>query len=455
MDKNSTNQWHTINFEKVLEIFESSIQGLETNEVKIRITKYGLNEIRRKKKDSVLKVLWRQINNPLIWVLIGSSLIATLLGKITDGMVVLAVVIVNSIIGFIQEYKAGKAIEALSSMVPENATVIRNGHIETIPVSEIVPGDIVQVTAGDRIPADMRIIQQKNLQVEEAALTGESLPSQKTTEAVSPDAVIGDRKCMVYSGTLVVSGTATAVVVKTGMATELGKISNMLNETVDLDTPLTQKLVIIGKYLTIGIISITFVILAIGTYRAIGEGVLWFDALKESLIFAIALAVGAIPEGLPAVVTIALAIGVQRMAKRNAIIRKLPAVETLGSTTVICTDKTGTLTRNEMTVSELWNHNYNIQVTGVGYHKTGHFMENNNELSVLPDEILLLLKEASLCSDANVVYSEDNYHISGDPTEVALVVAAAKAGISIDDYGRGSPVKTYCLLIQRNNLWQH
>ncbi|MDX9891712.1 MAG: HAD-IC family P-type ATPase [Bacteroidales bacterium] len=441
MDKNSTNQWHTINFEKVLEIFESSIQGLETNEVKIRITKYGLNEIRRKKKDSVLKVLWRQINNPLIWVLIGSSLIATLLGKITDGMVVLAVVIVNSIIGFIQEYKAGKAIEALSSMVPENATVIRNGHIETIPVSEIVPGDIVQVTAGDRIPADMRIIQQKNLQVEEAALTGESLPSQKTTEAVSPDAVIGDRKCMVYSGTLVVSGTATAVVVKTGMATELGKISNMLNETVDLDTPLTQKLVIIGKYLTIGIISITFVILAIGTYRAIGEGVLWFDALKESLIFAIALAVGAIPEGLPAVVTIALAIGVQRMAKRNAIIRKLPAVETLGSTTVICTDKTGTLTRNEMTVSELWNHNYNIQVTGVGYHKTGHFMENNNELSVLPDEILLLLKEASLCSDANVVYSEDNYHISGDPTEVALVVAAAKAGISIDDLRKRFPRK--------------
>lgn len=441
MDKNSTNQWHTINFEKVLEIFESSIQGLETNEVKIRITKYGLNEIRRKKKDSVLKVLWRQINNPLIWVLIGSSLIATLLGKITDGMVVLAVVIVNSIIGFIQEYKAGKAIEALSSMVPENATVIRNGHIETIPVSEIVPGDIVQVTAGDRIPADMRIIQQKNLQVEEAALTGESLPSQKTTEAVSPDAVIGDRKCMVYSGTLVVSGTATAVVVKTGMATELGKISNMLNETVDLDTPLTQKLVIIGKYLTIGIISITFVILAIGTYRAIGEGVLWFDALKESLIFAIALAVGAIPEGLPAVVTIALAIGVQRMAKRNAIIRKLPAVETLGSTTVICTDKTGTLTRNEMTVSELWNHNYNIQVTGVGYHKTGHFMENNNELSVLPDEILLLLKEASLCSDANVVYSEDDYHISGDPTEVALVVAAAKAGISIDVLRKRFPRK--------------
>ncbi|HPE40819.1 MAG TPA: HAD-IC family P-type ATPase [Bacteroidales bacterium] len=441
MEKSTKNQWHSIDYEAALDILQSSLHGLDGEEVKIRSSKYGLNEIKRKNKDTVLKVLWRQINNPLIWVLIGSSTIATLLGKITDGMVVLAVVIVNSIIGFIQEYKAGKAIEALSCMVPENATVIRNGNMVTIPVSEIVPGDIVQVAAGDRIPADMRIIQQKNLQVEEAALTGESLPSFKTTDAVSPDAVIGDRKSMVYSGTLVVSGTATAVVVTTGMATELGKISDMLNDTVDLDTPLTQKLGIIGKYLTIGIISITFIILIIGTYRAIGEGVLLVDALKESLIFAIALAVGAIPEGLPAVVTIALAIGVQRMAKRNAIIRKLPAVETLGSTTVICTDKTGTLTRNEMTVSELWNESHNIQVTGVGYHKTGHFIQNNTQLFELPEEILLLLEKASLCSDANVVFCEHDCQISGDPTEVALVIAAAKAGISIDGIRKRYPRK--------------
>jgi len=409
MLKNIGIQWHAIDFKEVLETFESSLQGLELEEVNKRRQKYGLNELRRKKKDGVLKVLWRQINNPLIWVLIGSSTLATALGKITDGMVVLAVVVVNSIIGFIQEYKAGRAIEALSSMVPENATVIRNGNIITIPVSEIVPGDIVQVAAGDRIPADMRIIQQKNLQVEEAALTGESVPSQKTTEAVSDDAVIGDRKCMVYSGTLVVSGTATAVVVKTGMDTELGKISDMLNETVDLDTPLTHKLGVIGKYLTIGIVAITGIIMVIGTYRALGQGILLFDALKESLIFAIALAVGAIPEGLPAVVTIALAIGVQRMAKRNAIIRKLPAVETLGSTTVICSDKTGTLTRNEMTVSELWNFNHSIYVTGVGYHKAGVFKQNNAELVALPEDMLLLLKKAVLCSDANVIYTSKEY----------------------------------------------
>ena len=441
MLKSDNNQWHAIDYKEVLENFESSLQGLELEEVNKRRQKYGLNELKRKNKDGVLKVLWRQINNPLIWVLIGSSTLATALGKITDGMVVLAVVVVNSIIGFIQEYKAGKAIEALSNLVPENATVIRNGNIITIPVSEIVPGDIVQVAAGDRIPADMRIIQQKNLQVEEAALTGESVPSQKTTEAVNPDAVIGDRKCMVYSGTLVVSGTATAVVVKTGMDTELGKISDMLNQTVDLDTPLTQKLSVIGKYLTIGIVAITVVIMVIGTYRALGQGILLFDALKESLIFAIALAVGAIPEGLPAVVTIALAIGVQRMAKRNAIIRKLPAVETLGSTTVICSDKTGTLTRNEMTVSELWNNNHSIQVTGVGYHKAGVFKQNNAELASLSEDMLILLKKAVLCSDANVVYTANEYSISGDPTEVALVVAAAKAGISIDGLRQEIPRK--------------
>lgn len=441
MVKNESGQWHAIDYKEVLGNFESSLQGLVLEEVEKRRQKYGANELKRKNKDGVLKVLWRQINNPLIWVLIGSSTLATALGKITDGMVVLTVVVVNSIIGFIQEYRAGKAIEALNNMVPENATVIRNGNIITIPVSEIVPGDIVQVAAGDRIPADMRIIKQKNLQVEEAALTGESVPSQKTSDAVNPDAVLGDRKCMVYGGTLVVSGTATAVVVKTGMDTELGKISDMLNETVDLDTPLTQKLSVIGKYLTIGIGVITVIIMVIGTYRTMGQGVLLSDALRESLIFAIALAVGAIPEGLPAVVTIALAIGVQRMSKRNAIIRKLPAVETLGSTTVICSDKTGTLTRNEMTVSELWNYNHSIQVTGVGYHKAGVFKQNNAELAVLPEDMLLLLKKAVLCSDANVVYSVSEYSISGDPTEVALVVAAEKAGISIDALRQEIPRK--------------
>ncbi|MBU1013263.1 MAG: HAD-IC family P-type ATPase [Bacteroidetes bacterium] len=426
-------QWHAIEFSHVIDNMESSINGLKSVEAKNRLLKYGLNQIKRKNKDGAIKLLWRQINNPLIWVLIGSSTLATVLGKITDGLVVLSVVVVNTIIGFIQEFKAGKAIEALSDLVPENTTVMRDGQLVTITVSEIVPGDIVQLAAGDRVPADMRLIQQKNFQVEEAALTGESVPSQKIVDAVNRDAVIGDRKCMVFSGTLVVSGTATAIVVATGMNTELGKISDMLSETIDLETPLTKKLAVIGKYLTVGILAITIVIMFVGTFRALEQGFLLYTALKDSLIFAIALAVGAIPEGLPAVVTIALAIGVQRMAKRKAIIRKLPAVETLGSTTVICSDKTGTLTRNEMTVNELWNYQNSIQLSGVGYHLSGSFMLNGVELTTLPEEIKVLLKNAVLCSDANIIYEGKEYSISGDPTEVALVVAAAKAGIDTDD----------------------
>lgn len=421
--------WHAAESSEVLNLIESSENGLSVAEAKKRLSEFGKNLIQRDKGDGVLKLLWGQINNPLIWVLIGSGTLAVLLGKITDGLVVLSVVVINTIIGFIQEYKAGKAIEALADMVPENATVLRDGQYTTIPVAEIVPGDLVQLAAGDRVPADMRLINQKNLSVEEAALTGESLPSQKSIDPVAKDAVIGDRKCMVYSGTLVTSGSATAVVVTTGMLTELGKISDMLSQTTDLKTPLTQKLEVIGKYLTIGIIAITLVILVMGTVRATGQGVLLGLALKDSLIFAIALAVGAIPEGLPAVVTIALSIGVQRMAKRKAIIRKLPAVETLGSTTVICTDKTGTLTRNEMTVRELWTSSHHLQLTGEGYSVSGVFMANNEEVNELPADIELLLKDAVLCSDSNIQEEGGYYSITGDPTEAALVVAAAKAGI--------------------------
>jgi magnesium-transporting ATPase (P-type) len=422
-------QWHAFEYDQVLEEMESSQNGLTSYEAKNRLQEFGANQIKRIRKDGPFKLLWRQINNPLIWVLIGSSTLATLIGKITDGLVVLAVVIVNTFIGFIQEFKAGNAIEALSDMVPENATVLRDGTNKTIPVSEIVPGDIVRLEAGERIPADMRLIYQKNLMVAEAALTGESLPVQKTITSVNKDAAIGDRKCMVYGGTLVTTGTAIAVVVSTGMLTELGKISDMLGEATDLETPLTKKLATVGRYLTIGVIIITVLIMIIGTIRATGQGILLGLALKDSIIFAIALAVGAIPEGLPAVVTIALAIGVQRMAKRKAIIRKLPAVETLGSTTVICTDKTGTLTRNEMTVNEVWTVKNSYHLTGVGYNPSGIFVLNDQELKVLPDEVKTLLKNAVLCSDANIKKEGNDYSVIGDPTEVALIVAAAKANI--------------------------
>ncbi|MDO9154539.1 MAG: HAD-IC family P-type ATPase [Paludibacter sp.] len=431
MKDNNVNSesYHSISHEKVLETLESSPMGLSKEEIRQRLLKYGANQIKRKSKDGPLQLLWRQINNPLIWVLLGSTAVAMLIGKITDGLVVFAVVVINTIIGFIQEFKAGKAIEALSDMVPQNASVIRDGKNLIVPVTELVPGDIVLLASGDRVPADMRLIQQKNLLVEEAALTGESLPSQKNIQPVSRESSLGDRTNMVYGGTLVSAGTATAVVTGTGLMTELGKISNMLSEATDLETPLTKKLATIGKYLTIGILSITVVIMIVGTLRAMAQGIFLENALKDSLIFAIALAVGAIPEGLPAVVTIALAIGVQRMAKRNAIIRKLPAVETLGSTTVICTDKTGTLTRNEMTVTELWTPEMVVQVTGTGYKPEGSF-EWGNQKSEKPDDIIMnLLTNAVLCSDSEYYKTGNKWEITGDPTEAAMVVAAGKAGI--------------------------
>ncbi|SDC07382.1 cation-translocating P-type ATPase [Williamwhitmania taraxaci] len=435
----STNHWHSIEQQIVLNTLESSMDGLSPTEAANRITIFGKNKIHRKPKDGPLTLLWRQINNPLIWVLLGSSTIATALGKITDGLVVLAVVVVNSIIGFIQEFKAGKAIEALSDMVPQNATVIRDGKSITIPVADLVPGDIVLLAAGDRVPADMRLIAQKNLQVEEAALTGESVPAQKNIIPVKGNTVLGDRKCMVYSGTLVTSGTATAIVTATGMQTELGRISTMLSEATPMETPLTQKLATIGKYLTIGIVAITLVILVIGTIRALGQGILLGVALKDSLIFAIALAVGAIPEGLPAVVTIALAIGVQRMARRNAIIRKLPAVETLGSTTVICSDKTGTLTRNEMTVNEIWTHQQSFTISGVGYDPNGEFKLDGLAIDKLPASIKTLLIKATLCNDATLEQEDGSWVITGDPTEAALIVASAKAAIGHSDLKQKHP----------------
>ncbi len=452
---------HAKIFGEVIREMNSSESGLTSEEASERLHKYGPNRIIKKKKESPVTVLWRQINNPLIWVLIGSGTLAVIIGKPTEGLVVLAVVIINTFIGFIQEFKAGKAIEALSEMVPENATVYRNGLKTSVPVSEIVPGDIAELEAGVRVPADMRLIWQKNLTIEEAALTGESLPSQKSVLPVEPDAALGDRTCMVYSGTLVVTGTAKAVVTSTGMDTELGKISDMLSETTNLETPLTKKLAVIGKYLTIGIIVLTVVIMIIGTIRATSNGVSLNMALKDSLIFAIALAVGAIPEGLPAVVTIALAVGVQRMAGRKAIIRTLPAVETLGSTTVICTDKTGTLTKNEMTVSRLWTPEYNFKITGAGYNPEGIFMENETEIENLPEKAVSLLENAVLCSSADFRFENNEYTTTGDSTEIALIVAAHKAKIDvlkirgensvIDVIPFGSETKYMATLISNEN----
>ncbi len=431
LPENATTAWHSLSRDEALERLDSSDEGLSSAEAARRLDIHGRNILAEVSGDGPLIILWRQFNNPLIWVLIGSGILAVALGKVTDGSVVLAVVVLNSIIGFYQEYRAGKAIEALRGMVPEFANALRDGTVAVVPVVDLVPGDVVMLASGDKVPADVRLLGVKNLRVEEAALTGESVPVEKSLDPVAEDAALGDRTSLAFKGTLVTYGTAKALVVVTGTKTELGRISKMLEEATELVTPLTRALESLGKIITVAILVVSGVILAFGVYRALQVGVALGDALKETLIFAIALAVGAIPEGLPAIVTIALAIGVQRMAARRAIIRKLPAVETLGSTAVICSDKTGTLTRNEMTVHALWTlEDGSVSVEGVGYDPKGTFCTSDNCHEVTPT-MKRLLENAALCNDGTLEKKETGWQITGDPTEGALVVAAEKAGIDV------------------------
>ncbi|HYG70589.1 MAG TPA: HAD-IC family P-type ATPase, partial [Anaeromyxobacteraceae bacterium] len=349
---------------------------------------------------------------------------ALALGKLTDGAVVLGAVVVNAIIGFLQEHRAGKAIAALSKMVPQDSTVLRDGERAVVPASELVPGDVVQLAAGDRVPADLRLLAARALRAEEAALTGESVPVGKDPAPVPADAALGDRRSMIFGGTHVTSGAATAVVVETGVRTELGRISAMLAQVQEVQTPLTRSLARVGGWLTAGVGVIAAALLAVGLARGFG--------FADALLFAITVAVAAIPEGLPAIITIALAIGVQRMAARRAIVRHLPSVETLGSTTVICTDKTGTLTRNEMTVQGLWTPDGPVQVTGIGYAPEGLLLAGGRPLEPSCASVRDLLRAAALNNDATVFRGSDGaWAISGDPTEAALVTAAEKGGIAV------------------------
>ena len=429
----SSRPWHALAREELLDELDTSSEGLSSSDAQERLNRHGPNLLKRVSGDTALRILWRQVNDPLIWVLIASAAVAVVIGKVTDGLVVAAVVVLNSIIGFVQEYRASKAIEALRGMVPESANTVRDGHTTSIPVAELVPGDIVMLASGDKVPADVRLLEVKNLRVEEAALTGESVPVEKSPKPVAEDASLGDRSSMAFGGTLVTYGSAKAAVVSTGGRTELGRISAMLQQASQLETPLTRALGGLGKVITIGIALLSAVILAIGLWRALNAGVQLGLALRETLIFAIALAVGAIPEGLPAIVTIALAIGVRRMAARQAIIRRLPAVETLGSTTVICSDKTGTLTRNEMTVQTVWSPQHNtFRIEGVGYEPTGE-VSGYDKAAGEPESVRRLLQNAALCNDASLTNQDGAWSINGDPTEAALVVSAAKAGIDVDE----------------------
>jgi magnesium-transporting ATPase (P-type) len=369
----------------------------------------------------------------LIYVLLAASAVTAVLAHWVDTAVIVGVVVINAAIGFIQEGKAERALEAIRSMLSLHASVVRAGKKISIPAEALVPGDIVFLQSGDKVPADLRFLRVKNLQAQEAVLTGESLAVEKAPEPVPETAELGDRSSMAYSGTLVTYGQATGVVVATGEATEIGRISSMLAEVQTLTTPLLQQLAVFGRWLTVAIIAVAAL--------TFGFGVL-FQGYSASDMFlaAVGLAVAAIPEGLPAIMTITLAIGVQRMARRNAIIRRLPAVETLGSVSVICSDKTGTLTRNEMTVQSIATSRHLFAVTGVGYLPAGEFLLDGAEVSLDHRPLLSeMTRGALLCSDASLRQVGEQWVVDGDPTEGALIAVAMKAGLDPDFEGKNCP----------------
>jgi len=419
------NEWHSISYNDVLESLNTSSKGLSTAEATKRLKIEGPNILNRQTRESAFKILLRQFLNPLIYVLLAATFLAIAMGKITDGIVVFIVIIINAIIGFIQEYQAGKTIQGLLQLIPENATVIRDGKQKNIPAADLVPGDYVLLQAGDKVSADMRLTFVKNMQCNESVLTGESLPIEKSTDIVVTDTGIADRKNMVFSGTLITSGKAEGVVVLTGVKTEIGKISALLQTTASVKSPLTKSLEKIARGITLSIIFVGILVFLIGIFRNY--------ALIDAIFSAITLAVAAIPEGLPAVITIASAIGVKRMANRQAIIRHLSAVETLGSTTIICSDKTGTLTLNEMTVKVLWNGTQKFNVTGAGINPDGKIFKNDSDEEGTDDEIGEFIRAAALCNDATLHLKEGQWKAVGDPTEVALIAVAGKFGINEDE----------------------
>ncbi|MDX5423062.1 MAG: HAD-IC family P-type ATPase [Hymenobacteraceae bacterium] len=418
--------WHTLSTDNVFTELSTSPSGLTVAEAQNRLKATGPNVLRKHRDISIIRILLRQIQNPLIYVLLAATLLALGMGKITDAMVIFSVVVINTIIGFVQEYQAGMTIQKLLRMTPAQVTVMREGEQRNVAAPELVPGDYVLLQAGDRISADLRLTSVKNLQCDEASLTGESLPVAKDTEPVEEEAVPGDRTCMAYSGTFVTHGTGEGIVVATASNTEIGKISELLEAAQEPETPLTRSISKVAKWITISILVVGVIVLGIGVARGY--------TFTGAAFSAITLAVATIPEGLPAVITIASAIGVRRMARRNSVIRHLPAVETLGSTTVICSDKTGTLTRNEMTVKALWNGKHYYDVTGIGIEPEGEILHAASGEEAQENHIGELVRAGVLCNDASLEEQENGtWKAVGDPTETALVTAGRKLGIAEDE----------------------
>ena len=423
MEHLSERDWHHLSQDEVIKCLASdSERGIDTPEVKQRQARFGYNRLTPQKAKNPIILFLLQFHQPLVYILLVASLITLVLQEWVDSGVIFGVILVNAIIGFLQESKALKAIEALTHSMESFATVIRNGEKEEIAASELVPGDIVLLKSGDKVPADLYLIQCRELQVDESTLTGESVPVQKSTGSLAADTLLAERNNLSYSSTLVTYGSARGVIIATGDYTEIGRINTLIANADILATPLTKKIAQFSK-------ALLWIILVLAALSFVAG---WFHGqpLLDSFMAAVALMVGAIPEGLPAAMTIMLAIGVNLMASRNAIIRKMPAVETLGSTTVICSDKTGTLTENQMTVLNIYTIENSYEVTGLGYNPEGTIQYANTDINI--DEHPLLaecLAAGLLCNDSQLINKDGQWLVEGDPTEAALISSAAKAGI--------------------------
>ncbi len=424
--------WHDKEAAEAVKGFETDLRkGLSRDEAAGRLKEHGANEIVGKKGKGPLRLFLDNFKQPLIYILVIASVVSLLVGKNLDAAVIFAVAVLNAFISFIQESKAEKAISALSRTMVSQIMVIRDGEKMKISSNDVVPGDIVLLSSGDKVPADMRLAEVKNLQVNESALTGESVPVQKSTDKVNKDAVIGDQTCMMFAGTLVTGGTGKGIVTATGMETETGRISSMMQESEGLQTPLTRKIhdfSIILLYVVLALATLSFIL-------ALIQRMHWIEGFQS----AVALAVSAIPEGLPAVVTVTLAIGVGRMAKRHSIIRKLPAVETLGSTTVICSDKTGTLTQNKMSVQKIYADGSLYELTG-DFNRDGDILLDGKKKEAEKNSPLYECFLAGLlCNDSHLQEKEGEYVTAGDPTEGALLISSMKAGMEREKAEKENP----------------
>ncbi|MGG2095832.1 calcium-translocating P-type ATPase, SERCA-type [Bacillus sp. S13(2024)] len=417
--------WYELRAHEVEERTNTNVKtGLTEQEVEIRLKKIGPNELQEAKRPSALVVFLAQFKDFMVLVLFGATIISAFLGEYVDAIAIVAIVIINGILGFFQERKAEKSLEALKELAAPQVIVLRNGKWMKIPSKGLVLGDIIKFSSGDRIGADVRLIEASSLYIEESALTGESVPVQKKIDVLhGVDVSIGDQTNMAFMGTMITRGSGIGVVIGTGMNTAMGQIANMLQNAEQNETPLQRRLEQLGKILIVVALILTALVVLVGVYQG--------NEIYHMFLAGVSLAVAAIPEGLPAIVTVALSLGVQRMIKKKAIVRKLPAVETLGCASVICSDKTGTMTQNKMMVTHVWSSGEMWNITGQGYEPKGEFLKGDKKINPTAVRSLYqLLTFGCLCNNANIVKKKKTYVLDGDPTEGALVAAAMKAGIS-------------------------